>query len=67
MSTPQIVIDTNVFISAQRSRLAQRPSYVKAQCGYLVTYNQRDFEGSEEFGIAVVTPGQLLHEIGVIP
>lgn len=40
---------------------------VKAQCGHIVTYNQRDFEGSEKFGIAVVTPGQLLHEIGVIP
>lgn len=39
---------------------------VKAQCGYIVTYNRRDFEGSEEFGIVVVTPGQMLREIGVI-
>ncbi len=40
---------------------------VKAQCGYVVTYNQRDFRGSEKFGVAIVTPGQLLHTIGVVP
>lgn len=141
MHTPQIVIDTNVFISAQRSRrgaasklltmagtdlfeihisvplvleyedvlLRQcqelgltpgdvgdaidavcalsllheifffwRPFLrdpkdefvlelaVKARCGHIVTYNKRDFGGSEKFGIAVVTPREFLQEIGVI-
>ncbi len=40
---------------------------IKAQCDHIVTYNQRDFEGSTKLGIAVVTPKQLLQKIGVVP
>ncbi len=40
---------------------------VKARCSHIVTYNRKDFGGSEKFGIAVVTPKKLLQEIGVIP
>ena len=35
-----------------------------AQCDYIVTYNQSDFVGSEEFGISVLTPKEFLEEIG---
>ena len=31
---------------------------------YVVTFNVRDFEGCERFGIEVVTPGELLHRLG---
>jgi putative PIN family toxin of toxin-antitoxin system len=37
---------------------------ITAQCGYIVTYNQTDFVGSEEFGIRVLTPKEFLQEIG---
>ncbi len=31
---------------------------------YIVTYNQKDFEGAEQFGIQVVTPKEFLQIIG---
>lgn len=37
---------------------------VKAQCDYLVTFNVRDFQGSEQFGIKIVTPIEFLQAIG---
>lgn len=37
---------------------------VKAQCDYLVTFNVRDFQGSDQFGIKIVTPNEFLKEIG---
>ncbi len=37
---------------------------VTAGCDFIVTYNQRDFQGVEEFGVEVITPHQLLKEIG---
>ncbi len=40
---------------------------VKAQCDHIVTYNQRDFDGSERFGVAVATPKEFLQEIGAMP
>jgi putative PIN family toxin of toxin-antitoxin system len=35
-----------------------------AQCDCIVTYNQSDFVGSEEFGVSVLTPNEFLQEIG---
>lgn len=39
---------------------------VEAQCEYIVTFNQKDFVGSDQFGIAVVTPQEFLRKTGVI-
>lgn len=33
---------------------------VKAACDYIVTYNRRDFQGVEAFGITVVAPREFL-------
>jgi putative PIN family toxin of toxin-antitoxin system len=40
---------------------------VEASCDFIVTYNKRDFEGAEKFGIRVVTPKEFLEERGLIP
>jgi putative PIN family toxin of toxin-antitoxin system len=40
---------------------------VAAKCEYIVTYNRRDFQGAEQFGIRVRTPKEFLQEIGVLP
>ena len=40
---------------------------VEAQCDYIVTFNRKDFVGSDQFGVAVVTPQGFLRKIGVIP
>ncbi|NJN83106.1 MAG: PIN domain-containing protein [Caldilineaceae bacterium] len=37
---------------------------VAAQCQYMVTFNQGHFVGSEQFGIALVTPREFLVQIG---
>ena len=37
---------------------------VKAQCDFIVTYNVRDFVGSDQFGITILTPKQFLQKIG---
>jgi putative PIN family toxin of toxin-antitoxin system len=37
---------------------------VKAGCQFIVTYNERDFAGSEQFGVQTCTPGALLRQIG---
>ena len=37
---------------------------VKAQCDYVVTFNVRDFQGSDQFGIKIVTPNEFLKVIG---
>ena len=34
-----------------------------AGCTHIVTHNVRDFRGSEEFGVAAVTPGEFLRII----
>jgi putative PIN family toxin of toxin-antitoxin system len=39
---------------------------VSANCDYIITYNQRDFQGSEKFSIEIITPKdflQLIEEI----
>lgn len=33
---------------------------IAARCGYIITFNQRDFVGTDRFGIRVVTPGEFL-------
>ena len=35
------------------------------QCDRIVTFNTRDFVGSEQFGIRVETPSQFLRSLGV--
>lgn len=39
---------------------------VAAQCSHIITYNKRDYQNIDPFGIAVVTPKELLLEIGVL-
>jgi len=40
---------------------------VAAQCNFIITYNKKDFRGSEHFGLRVVTPREFLQEIGELP
>lgn len=37
---------------------------VKAGCTFIVTFNERHFAGSEQFGIRPITPGAFLRRIG---
>lgn len=39
---------------------------VAAQCVAVVTYNLRDFRGTERFGVAVWTPADLLRKVGLL-
>lgn len=36
----------------------------EAECDYLITFNKKDFEGIETFGIKVITPKEFLKVIG---
>lgn len=40
---------------------------VKAGCGFIVTYNTRDFAGVEQFGLWAIEPGAFLQHIGALP
>ena len=40
---------------------------VVAQCDFIVSYNEKDFQGVDQFGVRVITPRELLHEIGELP
>ncbi len=40
---------------------------VVAKCSHIVTYNRRDFQGAERFGIRVATPKAFLQGIGELP
>ena len=40
---------------------------VAAECQYIVTYNRRDFHGTERFGIATAAPKEFLQVIGELP
>lgn len=40
---------------------------VTANCDYIVTYNRRDFQGVEPFGLKVIEPVELLRIIGDLP
>ncbi len=37
---------------------------VKAGCDYIVTFNEHDFQGAEQFGLSVVSPQAFLQRIG---
>ena len=37
---------------------------VASQCSHIITFNQRDFVGVEEFGVKVMNPREFLEEIG---
>ncbi len=39
---------------------------VEAQCDCIVTFNRRDFVGSDQFGVAILTPQEFLQKIGII-
>lgn len=38
---------------------------VKAQCDFIITFNKRDFQEVENFGLMAVTPNEFLTELGV--
>jgi predicted nucleic acid-binding protein len=37
---------------------------VAANCDAIVTHNRRDFQGVHRFGVRVLTPAELLKELG---
>jgi putative PIN family toxin of toxin-antitoxin system len=37
---------------------------VAGSCEAIITYNCRDFRGSEKFGVRILTPGEFLRRIG---
>ena len=39
---------------------------VTAECDFIVTFNQRDFVGVEQFGLAALTPKEFLQKIGAV-
>lgn len=39
---------------------------VEAECEAILTYNQRDFAGIEQFGVRTITPREFLLEMGEI-
>jgi len=40
---------------------------VKGGCEIIVTFNERDFVGADDFGIRALTPAAFLAEIGALP
>jgi putative PIN family toxin of toxin-antitoxin system len=40
---------------------------VAAECDFIITFNQSDFQGVEKFGIDAITPREFLQKIGVLP
>ncbi|NKQ37742.1 MAG: putative toxin-antitoxin system toxin component, PIN family [Chloroflexi bacterium] len=40
---------------------------VAAGCQYIVTFNEKDFKGVEQFGLEIVTPKEFLQRIGQLP
>jgi putative PIN family toxin of toxin-antitoxin system len=39
---------------------------VVGQCDFIVTYNERDFRGAEQFGVQAITPPAFLEKIGAL-
>jgi putative PIN family toxin of toxin-antitoxin system len=37
---------------------------VAARCDYVITYNLRDFEGIDRFGVEALTPHEFLQQVG---
>ena len=40
---------------------------IAGNCEWIVTFNERHFKGVEQFGIGLLTPRELLAEIGELP
>ena len=40
---------------------------VTAGCNFIITYNNKDFQGVERFGVSVMIPQEFLKEIGDLP
>jgi putative PIN family toxin of toxin-antitoxin system len=40
---------------------------VAGECDAIVTFNERDFKGAEDFGLQVVRPAKFLQMIGEVP
>lgn len=40
---------------------------VAAECDFIITFNQSDFQGIELFGIDTITPREFLQKIGALP
>jgi putative PIN family toxin of toxin-antitoxin system len=40
---------------------------VAGECEFIVTYNEKDFRGAEQFGVSVISPQEFLKQIGVSP
>jgi putative PIN family toxin of toxin-antitoxin system len=40
---------------------------VSAGCPYIVTFNMRDFQGAEQFGVQPIAPRDFLRLIGAVP
>ena len=71
----QVVLDTNVLIAALRSprgasyralQLLDKGFFDISSSNAIVTFNKRDFRGCERFGVRLLTPAELLQEIGVL-
>jgi len=39
---------------------------VTAECDFIVTFNQSDFQGIKQFGLAAITPQEFLRKIGAL-
>ena len=39
---------------------------VESQSEYILTYNRKDFQGSDKFGVKIITPREFLEVIGVL-
>lgn len=39
---------------------------VEAECSHIVTFNRKDFRGSESFGVSIATPQAILAEAGLL-
>jgi predicted nucleic acid-binding protein len=40
---------------------------VKAECDFIITFNEQDFDGVEQFGLEALTPSEFLKRIGALP
>jgi len=39
---------------------------VSGRCKHIITFNKKDFRGSEQFGVVAMTPAEFLKEKGVL-
>jgi len=53
------------FLKDQKDDLVLEVA-VKSQSKYIITFNKKDFKGSEKFGIKVLTPYEFLKERGLL-